>query len=96
MEINLGQVVALCIIACVAGQAYYAMNEPTEYSSFARLMVGGKMKLPDSGLFSEDTLNFFGTQIELMQSEKIKERAHAAVKAAQPDLTAGELVCGRR
>ncbi|NBV21219.1 MAG: hypothetical protein EBS05_04760 [Proteobacteria bacterium] len=78
--------VALTIILCVAGQAYIALNEPTEYSSFARMMVGGKMKLPDSGLFSEESMNFFGTQIELMQSEKIKERAHAAVKAAQPDL----------
>ncbi|MEN9573042.1 MAG: hypothetical protein RL514_897 [Verrucomicrobiota bacterium] len=78
--------VALTIIACVGGQAYIAVNEPTEYSSFARMMVGGKVKLPDSGLFSEDALNFFGTQMELMQSDKIKERAHAAVKAAQPDL----------
>lgn len=78
--------VALTIIACVGGQAYVALNEPTEYSSFARLMVGGKVKLPEGGLFSEEAMNFFGTQIELMQSEKIKERAHAAVKAAQPDL----------
>jgi capsular exopolysaccharide synthesis family protein len=78
--------VALTIIACVGGQAYVALNEPTEYSSFARLMVGGKVKLPEGGLFSEEALNFFGTQIELMQSEKIKERAHAAVKAAQPEI----------
>jgi uncharacterized protein involved in exopolysaccharide biosynthesis len=79
--------VALTILLCVGGQAYLAMNEPTEFSSFARLMVGGKVKLPENGMFSEESMNFFGTQMELMQSEKLKERAHAAVKIAQPDLS---------
>ncbi len=79
-------VVGLTSLLCVGGQTYLALNEPVEYSSFARMMVGGKVKLPESGMFSDDNMNFFGTQIELMQSEKLKERAHAALKAAQPEI----------
>ena len=84
--------VALMILLTVGGQAYLTINEPVEFSSFARMMVGGKVKLPESGMFSEETMNFFGTQMELMQSEKLKERAHAAVKVAQPELVRAPVI----
>jgi capsular exopolysaccharide synthesis family protein len=38
------------------------------------MLVGGKIKIPEGGLYAEEWQNFFGTQVELMQGEKIRRR----------------------
>jgi capsular exopolysaccharide synthesis family protein len=40
----------------------------------SRMLVGGKIRIPDGGLYAEEWQNFFGTQVELMQGEKIRRR----------------------
>ncbi len=79
-------VVVLCAGLCAAGQFLYLIDEPAAYDSYARLMMGGKVKLPDNLSFSEDYLNYFGTQIELLQSEKIHNRALERMKVEHPDI----------
>ena len=41
------------------------------------MMVSGKININEGSMYSEELLNFFGTQIELMQSGEVRSRALA-------------------
>lgn len=70
---------------CVA--AWTVMQQPPAYVSSGRLMVSGQMRIGDSAtMYSEELVNFFGTQIELMQSGEVLKRAHTRVHSLHPDL----------
>ena len=70
---------------CVA--AWTVMQQPPAFVSSGRLMVTGQIRLGDSaGAYNEELVNFFGTQIELMQSGEVLKRAHARVHSMHPDL----------
>ena len=52
-----------------------------------RMIVSGQLRQGDSSaVYSEELVNFFGTQIELMQSAEVQKRAHARVNALHPEL----------
>lgn len=78
---------ALTISAGLVLQAWQALTQPISYHSNARIIVSGKIALPDGGLFNEEAMNFFGTQVELMQSSDVRRRATARVQSLRPDLT---------
>src|SRR6266702_3345837 len=61
-------------------------KEAPVYVSHARMMVGGKIDLPEGAVYSEELSNFYGTQIELMQSGEIQRRAAVKVESAHPEL----------
>lgn len=61
--------------------------EPTAYASVARLLVSGKLSLPQDISYNEETVNFFGTQIELLKSPEVQKRAYETVNAHHPELT---------
>lgn len=70
---------------CVA--AWAVLQQPPAYASSGRLMVSGQVRLGDSQMvYSEELMNFFGTQIELMQSGEVQKRAHTRVHSLHPDL----------
>src|SRR5262245_14959505 len=66
---------ALLMLLAAAGQFAWVFLQPRSHTAVGRMWVGGKVRLPESSFFSEEWQNFFGTQIELMQSEKIRRRA---------------------
>ena len=70
----------------VGFQSYEIMVAPPLYVSSAQMIVSGRMALPEGAIYSEELSNFFGTQITLMQSHRVKERARARVKAMDPSL----------
>ncbi|MDX1952324.1 MAG: polysaccharide biosynthesis tyrosine autokinase [Verrucomicrobiota bacterium] len=74
---------ALCT---VAGAFYVAQLPPPTYTSISRMWVSGKIKLNEGSAYSEDAVNYYGTQAELMKSKTIVGRAHARVQAQHPDL----------
>ncbi len=76
----------LTLAITVGGTAFYLTFQPVIYASSARLWVSGKLHIPEGSLYSEELQFFFGTQVELMQSEKIQQRALARVQALNPDL----------
>lgn len=76
----------LTLAIAVGGTAFYLTFQPVIYASSARLWVSGKLHIPEGSLYSEELQFFFGTQVELMQSEKIQQRALARVQALNPDL----------
>jgi capsular exopolysaccharide synthesis family protein len=70
----------------LAGAAWFISNSPPSYLSTGRMMVSGKINITEGSMYSEELLNFFGTQIELMQSGEVRNRALARVQALNPTL----------
>jgi len=58
------------------------------FQSTGRMLVSGQLRV-DAGMavYSEELVNFYGTNLELMQSVKIRENAHTRVHSLHPDLT---------
>ena len=67
-------------------QAWMVLSAPPQYQSNGRLMVSGKINLPDGAVYNEEAANFFGTQLELLQSSEVSRRADARVMALNPNL----------
>ncbi len=76
----------LTVAVAVCGRALYLALQPAAYTSTASMWVSGKLQIPESSLYSEEFQFFFGTQIELLQSDKIRQRALARVHSLHPDL----------
>lgn len=72
----------LCVIAALCVQLYLINTEPTRYVSTARIVVNSPMKTPIGELYRDEQQSFFGTQIELMTSPNIRERATQIVRDA--------------
>lgn len=73
-------------LATAAASFYVAQMPPPNYMSQARMWVSGKLKIPEGSAYVEEAALFYGTQIELMQSQNTQNRAHARVQAQHPDL----------
>ena len=59
---------------------------PNAFLSSSKMMVAGKLNLAQNAVYSEDTNNFYGTQIQLMQSDEVRTGAEALVRATHPEL----------
>jgi len=59
---------------------------PNAFLSSSKMMVAGKLNLAQNAVYSEDTNNFYGTQIQLMQSDEVRTGAEALVRARHPEL----------
>ena len=78
--------VGLCI------GAWTAMQQPPAFVSSGQLMVKGQLRIGDSAVaYSEELVNFFGTQIVLMESEEVKSGARTRVHSLHPDLPPEEV-----
>lgn len=85
-------VIALTVSISLCGAAWYVSQLPPSYRSVGRLMVAGQIRINEGAMYTEEMVNFFGTQIELMQSGEVKNRAHARVHGLRPDLAREEVV----
>ena len=43
----------------------------------SKMMLSGKLNIAQGVAYSEDQINFYGTQIQLMQSTEVKREAEA-------------------
>jgi capsular exopolysaccharide synthesis family protein len=67
--------------------AWTAMQQPPAFLSSGRMMVAGQLRLGENAAaYSEELMNFFGTQIELMQSTDVLKAAENTVRARHPDM----------
>jgi succinoglycan biosynthesis transport protein ExoP len=67
-------------------EAFLIYQRPPEYMSGGKMIVAGSMKIPQGAIYSEETQNFYGTQVQLMQSNEVKHSAEALVRSAHPEL----------
>src|SRR5436309_10668634 len=56
-------------------EAWISYQTPPSYCSTARMMMPGQLRIPQGAIYSEESQNFFGTQIQLMQSAEVKRGA---------------------
>lgn len=75
---------AVCLGMAV--QAYRELRRSPSYQSQGRMMVSGRIALPEGAVYREELSNFFGTQLSLMQSGRVKERARQRVLQLHPEL----------
>ena len=49
-------------------------------------MLAGKLNISQGAVYSEDSVNFYGTQIQLMQSAEVRRSAEALVRSTHPEM----------
>ncbi len=50
------------------------------------MMLAGKLNISQSAVYSEDSVNFYGTQIQLMQSSEVRRSTENLVRSTHPEL----------
>src|SRR5438046_1465054 len=66
--------------------AWVIFQAPNAFLSTSKMMVAGKLNLGQNTVYSEDSNNFYGTQIQLMESDETRQGAEALVRATHPEL----------
>lgn len=77
----------LTVAGGVGYQAYLELNRDPLYVSYSRMIIDGRIELPEGASYVEVFANFWGTQMELMKSPMVKRRARERVQALHPELT---------
>src|SRR3954470_14741686 len=67
-------------------QAWLIYQTPPSFESRSKMMLAGQMKLSQGAVYSEDTVNFYGTQIQLMQSQEVRRSAEQLVRSTHPEM----------
>src|SRR5436853_880328 len=67
-------------------EAFLIYQLPPSYLSASKMMLAGKLNIAQGAVYSEDSVNFYGTQIQLMQSAEVRHSAESLVRSARPEL----------
>ena len=67
-------------------EAWITYQTPPSFLSSAKMMMPGQLRIPQGAIYSEESQNFFGTQIQLMQSAEVKRGAEALVRSTHPEM----------
>ena len=66
--------------------AWLIFQTPPSFLSLSKMILAGKLNISQSTIYSEDNVNFYGTQIQLMQSAEVRQSAEALVRSTHPEL----------
>jgi succinoglycan biosynthesis transport protein ExoP len=67
-------------------EAFLIYQTPPSFLSSSKMMLAGKLNISQGAVYSEDNVNFYGTQIQLMTSSDVKQGAEALVRSTHPEL----------
>lgn len=67
-------------------EAFLIYQTPPQFQSTSKMMMAGKMNIAQGAVYSEDAVNFYGTQIQLMESAEVRHSAESLVRSAHPEL----------
>ncbi|HXP33971.1 MAG TPA: polysaccharide biosynthesis tyrosine autokinase [Chthoniobacterales bacterium] len=67
-------------------EAFLIYQTPPSYQSTSKMMLAGKLNIAQGAVYSEDSVNFYGTQIQLMESAEVRHSAESLVRSAHPEL----------
>src|SRR5919205_1115392 len=76
----------LTICLGVFVQAWLIYQTPPQFLSSSKMMLAGKLNISQSAVYSEDSVNFYGTQVQLMQSSEVRRSAEALVRSLHPEM----------
>src|SRR5437762_3983844 len=77
-------VLTICLGLSV--QAWLIYQTPPSFESRSKMMLAGKLNISQSAVYSEDSVNFYGTQIQLMQSQEVRRSAEQLVRSTHPEM----------
>src|SRR5207245_4850 len=72
-------------------EAWLIFQTPPSFESSSKMMLAGKLNINQGAVYSEDNVNFYGTQIQLMQSAEVRRSAEALVRSTHPELQPARL-----
>ena len=67
-------------------QAWLVYQRAPSFLSQSKMMLTGKLNIRENAVYSEDSNNFYGTQIQLMQSDQVKRSAEELLRATHPEM----------
>lgn len=67
-------------------QAWLIYQTPPSFMSNSKMMLAGKLNLSQNAVYSEDSVNFYGTQTQIMQSTEVRRGAEALVRSLHPEM----------
>src|SRR5438034_1658900 len=67
-------------------EAWLIFQTPPSLQSTSKMMMTGKLNIKQSPVYSEDNVNFYDTQIQLMQSAEVCRGAAALVRHTNHDI----------
>ena len=67
-------------------EAFLIYQTPPSFLSTSKMMMAGKLNIAQGAIYSEEAQNFYGTQIQLMQSAEVKRGAEALVRSTHPEM----------
>src|SRR5437762_4940480 len=67
-------------------QAWLIYQTPPSFQSISKMMLAGKLNISQGAVYSEDSVNFYGTQIQLMQSQEVRHSAEQLVRSTHPEM----------
>lgn len=81
-------VLAGCVALALALGAAYVWLSPPRFVSVGQMIVGIKLNIQESSVYTEELGNFLGTQAALMEGTEVLNRARDRVAAQNPNLPA--------
>lgn len=81
-------ILLLTICMGLFAQAWLVYQRAPSFLSQGKMMLAGKLNISQNAVYSEDSSNFYGTQIQLMQSDEVKRSAEAQVRSTHPEMQA--------
>ncbi|MCS7089996.1 MAG: polysaccharide biosynthesis tyrosine autokinase [Verrucomicrobiota bacterium] len=79
-------VLPVCALGAMALHLLVLWNSPPAYASRGRMIVNVRIQVQTGANYVEELSNFLGTQVALMQSDTVLNRAAERVHASRPDL----------
>src|SRR6266480_447088 len=80
-------VIVLILVLVLGPVGVLSFNSPPAYESKARMWLTGRLDLYEGRLYTEELINFLGTQAELLRSPAIQGRALGKLRSElNPDL----------
>jgi capsular exopolysaccharide synthesis family protein len=79
-------VLPLTIVLALGVQLYRLWQAPPAYVSVGRMIVSIKIQIPAGSVYTEELSNFLGTQVALMRSSTVQNRALVRLRALKREL----------
>jgi polysaccharide biosynthesis transport protein len=79
-------IVLFTTAAGLAVASWLVFQQKEVFVSTGRMVVSGRINIQQGASFSEELANFFGTQVELMKSAEVREKAASQLAANEPQL----------
>lgn len=78
-------VLPVCAVAGGAIALYRTSDLPSTYQSSGRLVISGRLNFSEGNPVANDFMNVLGTQLEILTSEELRERAMIRLKLERPE-----------